>query len=227
MRQGGRIRHPLAVAALTAALLLTACAPQGLSAEGEALTVAQSETLAAARFRLASEGPFGVELSSKAEDDLDHLTARLTVDPQTHRAWGTVERGPAKLAADEEVVLSPDTYLVHLDGRWHSGATPTAALRLVFSLSTDRPENAQLLRQSDARYLGAQTVNGEELDVYRLATEDGASGRTRLWLDGDGLLQRLDAGDDTQLVITVNAGADASAPAHLDTILPVEEAVNG
>ncbi|GAB3598070.1 hypothetical protein [Microbacterium tumbae] len=199
------MRRPIAVAGLLAvALALTGCRA-GLSEAGEPLTIEQSEMLAQARFRVATEGARVLEISIGAAGDIDHLELDVTYDPVSDAAWGTMLRGPEGLAVTERVAFSPDAFAQLAGGEWTVGdlaAGPSPMLAVVFVLSSDRPENAQLLRQSDARFLGSVDVDGEHQQVYRMPSADGGSVATsRLWLDEDGRMRRVDAGDDEALVI--------------------------
>lgn len=216
-----RRRAPLVAALVVGLLGLAGCGDDGpapLSEEGTALTNDQALALAQTRFRLAAEGPFVVRVRVGDVEDVAHLEATATVDPGTHRAWGEVSRGPADLAVAEPGAWTPQEYWHAVDGTWQPSAWPDghqAPLLLVFGLSADRPENEQLLRQSAARFLGTQQVDGETLEVYRLASES-AAGRTRLWLDAEGDLTRLDNGTD-DLVVEVLEDEATAEPAELAT----------
>ncbi len=200
-------RALLAVAAVTAAVLVLTGCQSTLSETGEVLTTEQSEMLAQTRFQVAAAGQQVLEISILPADDVDHLALDVTYDPSTHAAWGTMLRGPEDLAVEETIAFTPEVFAQLQGGQWANVALadgPSPALAVVFALSADRPENAQLLRQSDARYLGSLDVEGEAQQVFRLPSADGESAaRTRLWLDEDGRLQRLDTGDDTTLVIRI------------------------
>ena len=222
-------------AALALGSVLLAGCSSGLSDEGEALSIEQSENLAQARFQLGVQDAFGAEVSIGAADDTGHLDADLTVDTATHTAWGTLERGPQGLAVQEQVVLSAQGYAV-LDSSntWNTypwGKQAPQGLAVVFSLAADRPENAQLLRQSDARYLGSAKPgdgqDGKELDVYRLPTAEGTDdAHTRLWLDGTEL-RRLDD-TDGGLVITIDQQAsELPKPQGFDQVLDALSGAEG
>lgn len=209
----------LLVAITASALVLTGCRA-GLSETGEPLTIEQSEMLAQARFQVASRGEVVLEISALPDDDVSHLDLTLTFDPVEHLAWGTMARGPEGIAVSEDVVISPELFATDASGDWRTGTFdqgPSPALAVMFSLGADRPENAQLLRQSDARYLGDAELDGETLSVFRLPSADGgAPASTRMWLDADGRLRRLDAGDDQKLVILVTDAQPQPRPAGLD-----------
>lgn len=210
-----RIGSALALVGLAA--LVAGCGG-GLSEEGEALSPEQAEQLANARFQLSTLDAFVAEISIGDADDLEHLAARVTVDPDEHLAWGTLSRGPEKIAVETEIIMSTELFVTGGDGAWQpqnwSGAA--ASLPIVFSLSTDRPENASLLRQSDARFLGSE----DELDVFRLPTDAGdGSGTARFWLDGS-RIARLDTTTQT-LTIDIDREADpAPRPEAVDELTP-------
>jgi len=209
----------LALAVLAASLLLLTGCQSGLSDTGDPLTVEQSESLAQTRFQLASRGDTVLEISALPADDVSHVELTVTFDPVDHLAWGTMWRGPEGIAVEEAVAFSPETFAVKGESGWQSvplESGPSTALAVVFALGSDRPENAQLLRQSDARYLGTADLDGEILHVFRAPSADGSGARTRLWVDDEGRLRRLDAGDDEQLVIRVTDTDPQPRPQGLD-----------
>lgn len=210
-----------AVAALAASVVLLTGCQSGLSETGEPLTIEQSEVLAQTRFQVASRGEVALEISVLPADDIDHLAFDVTLDPEGAAAWGTMSRGPEDLAVDEAVAFTPEAFASLSNGQWQAvsfAEGPSAALAVIFSLGADRPENAQLLRQSDATYLGTVDVDGEQQQVFRLPSVDGEGGAsTRMWLDEDGRLQRLDAGDDDTLVVLLTDAEPQARPDGLDS----------
>lgn len=75
-------------------------------------------------------------------------------------------------------------------------STLAAAQALLVSLSSDRPDNAQLLVQSGAQWLGSDTVNGTAVDIMSgpVAADSGNKQSSfRYWIDDDGNLLRLQA----------------------------------
>ena len=198
------MRHVIGSALAVATLLLAGCAG-GLSDEGKPLTAEQAEQLANARFQLSTLDEFVADISVGASDDTEHLVAHVTVDPDEHIAWGTLSRGPEQLAVDTDIVMSPAVYATSDGDAWREQqwSGEASALPIVFSLATDRPENASLLRQSDARFLGSE----DDLDVFRLPTESGdGSATSRLWLDGN-RISRLDTTTGT-MTIMIDRDAD-------------------
>lgn len=74
------------------------------------------------------------------------------------------------------------------------GSELDGALRLLVNLGADRPENAQLLLQSSARWLRSDRIGETTVDVLEGPKQkDADSARLRYWVDGDGKLCRLEA----------------------------------
>ena len=82
-------------------------------------------------------------------------------------------------------------------------------LLLLLELGSDRPDNAQLLLQSDAQWLRADTDDGVPVDVFAgpsapvVSGETAAGpnpGRLRYWVDGTGRLLRFEVDLPTGMV---------------------------
>src|SRR5690606_2753477 len=123
-----KCRAAWAGAVLSAVLLLTGCGG-GLSADGEALTLDQSEALAQVRFRLAAQGDGVIELTAGDADAVDHVAGTLTLDFDDGVAWGELARGPEGIAVTEQVAFTPDLYLVRTAGGWQRTTAPSPMLR--------------------------------------------------------------------------------------------------
>lgn len=187
-----------------AVLLLLAPTLAGCSGEDETpaavdqeLTSEQAITLAQTRFKLGAQGSFVARLQVGGPEDTGHLEAIVTVDTVQHQAWGTLNRGPRDLAVTSEVAFNPQAFAqadptthAWVSAPWPDGTSTT--LPLLFALSSDRPENEQLMRQNGARYLGTRSVDGASLEVFALPTANGTQGTTRLLLDDSGSLKRLE-----------------------------------
>ncbi|MGH4024514.1 MAG: hypothetical protein ACRDRV_08005 [Pseudonocardiaceae bacterium] len=74
-----------------------------------------------------------------------------------------------------------------------TSSTLDAMLRLLLGLSSDRPENAQLLRQSDARWLRQDHLGTGTADVMRGPSAGSATSDLRYWVASDGRLLRVEA----------------------------------
>jgi hypothetical protein len=89
------------------------------------------------------------------------------------------------------------------------GSELDGALRLLVNLGSDRPENAQLLLQSSARWLRSDKVGDTAVEVFEGPKQkDAADARLRYWLDADGKLRRLEArlGNAEELAVFDFAG---------------------
>ncbi len=75
-----------------------------------------------------------------------------------------------------------------------ANSTLEAVLRLLLALSTDRPENAVLLRQSDARWLRQEHLGGTVADVVQGPSGRSAASGLRYWVTPDARLLRVEAG---------------------------------
>jgi hypothetical protein len=68
-----------------------------------------------------------------------------------------------------------------------------AALAILLALGSDRPDNPQLLRQSDARWVRADAIKETPVVVVRgPSAEPGGSSRTLYWINEQGQLLRLE-----------------------------------
>ena len=98
------------------------------------------------------------------------------------------------------------------------GSELDGALRLLVNLGADRPENAQLLLQSSARWLRADRIGDTAVDVFEGPKQkDATDSRLRYWLDADGKLRRLEAklGNQEELAVF-----DFTGPAHPVQLIP-------
>jgi hypothetical protein len=212
-------RRSRAVAAgivLGVTLALAACSPPAPSAQS--LTAEQAERLAVVRFRNFDAGVRAIDIRIPASQ-----AGELTVTGWFDYAagvgygaaasesgslglvwWNTSTIATREVAVDTAVLPSP------ADG-WIAGdldpdsSQLAAVLTIVGSLGADRPENPQLLRQSDAAWLRSDEIGGVDVDVFAGPSGDGESAdgaldaRTHYWVDADGLLHRFEVriGDAT------------------------------
>jgi hypothetical protein len=88
-----------------------------------------------------------------------------------------------------------------------ANSTVDAVLRLLLGLSSDRPENAVLLRQSDARWLRQDHVGGAVTDVIQGPSAGSAGSSLRYWVDSGGRLLRVEADfADARAVVDLGPG---------------------
>jgi len=214
------------------------------------LTTEQAERLAVTRFRNFDAGVREVKVTVEGSD-----TGEISVDGwydyASHTGYGSATSAGADAGliwwsadtiATREGATGEDTAPLPLpeDG-WLSGALDPSstnlanALALVTNLGSDRPENPQLLAQSDAAFLEKDTIDGTAVEVFIGPSADGAAGstqaeptaaadlttRARYWVDSTGTLLRFEAplGDgSTGATATVELGETADV--ELPTTVP-------
>ncbi|GLZ38148.1 hypothetical protein Acsp05_17720 [Actinokineospora sp. NBRC 105648] len=77
-----------------------------------------------------------------------------------------------------------------------SGSALDSALLITLSLAGDRPENAELLPQNGATWIGRERVGDLEVDVMAgpaARARPGTAGNVRYWVDADGTMRRVHA----------------------------------
>lgn len=213
--QSSGLRRLGVAAAVTASLIVTlgACAPaeQPAPSGPRTLTDAEAERLAVVRFRNFDAGTRAIELQIPGTD-AGELQVTGWFDYTAHVGYGMAftDEGSAGLVWWDETTIAvreapvEDAPLPLPADGWQSGpldpsSTPLAtALTLVGSLGSDRPENPQLLRQSDAAWLRTDQVDDLDVDVFAGPSTDDqaaqdAEERTRFWVDADGMLLRFEA----------------------------------
>lgn len=220
----------IAVALVAASMLLTSCANADDDApapadEPRALTAAEAESLAVARFRMYNESPVSVEMTWPGDSGSEFSA---TLDLRDHAAWGsfvnsepaglgllawdlgTVATAPLAAGTEVDASVRPPGLAKWTQRELTSEVPMDLFLAVALNLGADRPDNPLLLRQSSARFLRTDEVDGESVSVFegpQPAEGDGASpspradaetpaagtGRTRYWLADDGSLVRFEA----------------------------------
>ena len=222
-----------ALALLTAVFLtvgVAACAPETPDAAPTAtgLSSEQAERLAVSRFRNFDAGvrSVTVEIPGTTSGTLvvtgwfDYAAvagyAAVTADGEpAGLIWWSHDTIATRSGQVDAALPAP------IDG-WQSGpldasATPLAnALALVAALGADRPENPQLLAQSDALFLRDDEVDGERVEVFAGPSSDEAGAastplesRSHYWVDPTGVLLRFDAANGAEDRMSVNFGDGA------------------
>ncbi|MGV8883434.1 MAG: hypothetical protein ACOH19_14890 [Rhodoglobus sp.] len=238
-----------ALAGVAAVLLLLAGCASTPPVDGvRPLTTEEAQLLAVARFQNYDAGVRNVTITvggSEAMivdgwiDFVDHVGYGEALDPSTQQPLGVVAWNPESLAAWDGTpaaeLLPPPA-----DG-WSSGPLDPAGSTLAnilfvsLSLGNDRPDNPQLLQESDARWLRADEINGTPAIVIagpssdRVASEAPIEGSetTRYWIDERGKLLRFESrsasGTDEWSIIDFgdNAAVDLSGiPGISDSVEP-------
>lgn len=213
--------RPVGVGALCAALIavLAACSGAGSGKSGtspaaRSLTSAEAQRLAVVRFNAYQAKARSVDATVVSATSTVGL--RGWIDTTRHQAYALVtpkDAGPAgafltNWTGEQVSVTSysgttaprpaPTTGWQSMDLRAADSVLAAAQLLLV-SLSSDRPENPQLLLQSGAQRLRPDTLNGVSVEVMSGPLENGATvSNLRYWVDDQGKLPRLQARLDGQ-----------------------------
>ncbi|MFD7659920.1 hypothetical protein ACFV4N_38590 [Actinosynnema sp. NPDC059797] len=90
---------------------------------------------------------------------------------------------------------------------WHrrplrtSGSSLDSALLIALNLGSDRPDNAELLPQNGAAWVGRDRVGDHAVDVMSgpaARGRPGTAGNVRYWIDVDGTMHRVQADVDSE-----------------------------
>ncbi|MFJ8207678.1 hypothetical protein [Streptomyces sp. NPDC096033] len=206
-----------ALALVPASLLaLTACStavPDSKARAPRRLTSEEADRMALARFAVYRRGTGEVTAAIPSGDRTITLTGR--VDWRGHHGYAEL-RDDAAPPARELVHWNPRGVADH--PRWTGGlpdrppasgwefhplrphsAALDSMLLLLLHLGADRPDNAQLLARSDARWLREDRIDGVPVMVAAgpgaadAPAGSGRLGNTRYWIDADGGLLRFQA----------------------------------
>lgn len=235
-----RGRSILAATVAAALAMLVACAPAN-DDSARPLSESEAERLAVVRFRNFDAGVRAIEARIPGTE-AGELTLDGWFDFTQHAGYaaaaaekslGLVWWNDATIAT-REAPVDAAPLPAPADG-WVSGPLDrsstvlTTVLTLIGSLGADRPENPQLLRQSDASWLRTDRIDGVEVDVFAGPSGDGATSpsgltassageRTRYWVDAAGVLLRFevrlgDAQDWT--VVDLSTGDGTAVPVEV------------
>ncbi|MFD7115616.1 hypothetical protein [Streptomyces sp. NPDC059883] len=138
-----------------------------------------------------------------------------SVDYRTHTGYGVVHGTGRDTSSEGLIQWTATTVLVHPmtdppaaapasppASGWHrrplktSGMTLDSALAIALRLGNDRPDNAALLPQSGAAWVGRDQVHGHRTDIMNgpdADSEAAASGAVRYWIGSDGTMYRVQA----------------------------------
>ncbi|WP_245572482.1 hypothetical protein [Actinokineospora enzanensis] len=85
---------------------------------------------------------------------------------------------------------------------WHNrplsttGSALDSSLLIALGLGSDRPDNAELLPQNGAVWIGDDQVAGRHVDIMAgpgARAKPGTTGNVRYWVDSDGTMHRVQA----------------------------------
>ena len=196
-------------------MLLAGCAEQGHEQQSppstsgpRALTSTEAQRLAVMRFNSYQAGARSVDAAVISARGT--IALRGWIDTTTHQGYALVV--PDGVGSSGFLTRWTST---EVGAQSYSGATPplpapttgwesteltadasvlAAAQLLLISLSSDRPDNPQLLLQSTAQWLRADTLDGVSVDVMSGPVNSGAtSSGLHYWVDDQGKLLYLEA----------------------------------
>jgi hypothetical protein len=178
-----------------------------------ALTSDEANRLAITRFRNHEAGGRAVTIT--VPTTAGGLVITGSVDYRAGLGYGVVRGTGRDTSSDGLIQWSGTAVFVHPTGNppgeppasppksgWHNrplqtaGSTLDSALLITLSLGSDRPDNAQLLPQNGAEWIGRDVVRGRHVDVMSgpaARGRPGTAGNVRYWLDPDGTMHRVRA----------------------------------
>ncbi|MEV0779750.1 hypothetical protein [Streptomyces sp. NPDC050428] len=200
-----------------------------------ALTSDEANRLAVSRFLNYQAG--GRALTITVPNAAGGLVITGSVDYRTHTGYGVVRGTGRDTSSDGLIQWTATTVLVHPmtdppdvapasppASGWHSrplrtsGMALDSSLAIALGLGSDRPENAALLPQNGAAWVGRDKVNGHRTDIMNgpdaasssdkagaspkpstpgtpgTPAKPGTSQTVRYWIGSDGTMYRVQVG---------------------------------
>lgn len=143
------------------------------------------------------------------------LVVTGSVDYRTRTGYGVVHGTGRDTSSDGLIQWTATTVLVHPmtntpaaapasppASGWYnrplqtSGIALDSSLAIALSLGSDRPDNAELLPQNGAVWVGREQVHGHRTDIMNgpdARAGAGTSGTVRYWIGSDGTMYRVEA----------------------------------
>lgn len=186
-----------------------------------ALTSDEADRLAITRFRNYEAGGRAVTITVPGTDGTLVITG--SVDYRAKLGYGVVHGAGRDTSSNGLIEWTATSVLVDPMANapavapatppttgWYSrtlqstGSTLDSSLNIALSLGTDRPDNAQLLPQNGAAWVGKDQVAGHQVDIMtgpaaqtaRTAqggSGSGSAGTVRYWIGSDGTMYRVEA----------------------------------
>lgn len=186
----------------------------GSPAGRRALTPDEVNRLAITRFLNYQAGGRAVRVS--VPGTAGGLTVTGSVDYRARVGYGVVRGTGRDTSSDGLIEWTAATVLVHPLANapaaapaeppasgWYgrplrtAGSALDSALAIALGLGSDRPDNAELLPQNGAAWLGRDRVRGHRVDIMagpRARAGAGTPGTVRYWIASDGTMDRVQAG---------------------------------
>lgn len=193
------------LAGCTATPAESAPAPTATAEMPRAVTSEEADLLASVGFRLGQREV--VAIAGTIVDQAGSVAINGWLSPQTHQAYAaiTTPSGAAFLSlwttdevAAQDVAQPVAPLPIPSDG-WEStvldasASSLAAGQKLLASIATDRPDNAQLVVQGGAQFLREDIVGTTPVTVFAGPRSEGTTqSNLRYWITSDGTLMRLE-----------------------------------
>ncbi|MFE6685188.1 hypothetical protein ACFVFQ_01805 [Streptomyces sp. NPDC057743] len=200
----------IGAAAVAVAAFLVAGGPG--PSRPRALTSDEVNRLAITRFR--NYEAHGRAVTIRVPSASGGLLVTGSVDYRAKVGYGVVHGTGRDTSSDGLIQWKAGTVLVHPMAHtptvapasppgsgWYgrpsqpSGSALDSALAIALRLGSNRPDNAELLPQNGAAWVGEGQLRGHGVDIMLGPhTGAGTSGTVRYWIDSDGTMFRMQAG---------------------------------
>ncbi|WAP60886.1 hypothetical protein [Streptomyces sp. S465] len=201
----------VAIAVATFLVVGSGSAPTG----PKTLTSDQANRLAVTRFRNYQAG--GRAVTINVPGTAGGLTVTGSIDYRGRAGYGAVHGTGRDTSSDGLIEWTATTVSVHPmantpakaparppESGWYSrplqryGSSLDSSLAIALKLGSDRPDNAELLPQNGAAWVGEDRVDGHRVDIMTgpsaRATSGTAPDDVRYWIGSDGTMYRVRVG---------------------------------
>ncbi len=178
------------------------------------LTPDQANRLAVARFRNYQAG--GRAVTINVPGTAGGLVITGSIDYRGHVGYGVLHGTGRDASGDGLIEWTATTVFVHPMANapakapaqppgsgWYSrplqkyGSSLDSSLAIALKLGSDRPDNAQLLPQNGAAWVGQERLDGRQVDIMTgpsAGATSGTAGAVRYWIGSDGTMYRVRVG---------------------------------
>ncbi|AEM80117.1 hypothetical protein Strvi_0329 [Streptomyces violaceusniger Tu 4113] len=182
----------------------------------KALTSDQASRLAVTRFLNYQAG--GRALTINVPNTAGGLTITGSIDYRGKIGYGVVHGTGRDTSSDGLIEWTATTVFVHPMAKapakaparppgsgWYSrplqryGSSLDSSLAIALKLGSDRPDNAELLPQNGAAWVGQDRLDGHQVDIMtgpsaRATSGPAGAGAVRYWIGSDGTMYRVRVG---------------------------------
>lgn len=178
------------------------------------LTSDQANLLAVTRFRNYQAG--GRAVTIDVPNTAGGLTVTGSIDYRGKIGYGVVRGTGRDTSSDGLIQWTATAVFVHPmantpakaparppESGWYRrplqnyGSSLDSSLAIALKLGSDRPENAELLPQNGAAWVGQDRLDGHQVDIMTgpsARTRSGTPGAVRYWIGSDGTMYRVRVG---------------------------------